>query len=113
MAVSQAQKLAVQKYRAKTYDTIGFDVPKGKRDEYKEKASKLGLSLAKFLFLSAESYGEEFTPAPRVESEKLTAEQRRLLDEFGKLPVDAQKYFMKAFKAINEQAKGGGENGDN
>ena len=37
-----------------------------------------------------------------------------LPDEFSRLPTDAQKHFLKAFKAINEsynvEKKGGGEN---
>ena len=113
MATSQSQKIAVQKYRAKTYDTIGFDVPKGKREEFKQKAASLGISLAKFLFLSAESYGakhagEVVTVKPE---NQLSAEERKLIDEFNQLPTDAQKHLLKFVKAVN-QTKGGGDNGN-
>ena len=103
MATSNAQKLAVQKYRAKTYDTIGFDVPKGKREEFKMRASKLGLSLAKFLFLAAEAYGGDFLPVNPAPIEKISAEERRLLDEFNKLPPDVQKSIAKMIRAINAE----------
>lgn len=112
MAVTAAHMRATKKYREKTYDTIGFDVPKGKREEFKGKAAKLGFSLAKFLFIAAESYnenhaGEAFTKPENPES--LSADEKRLVEEFNQLPTDAQKHFLKAFKAIN-QTKGGGEN---
>lgn len=106
IATSNAQKLAVRKYRDKTYDTIGFDVPKGKREEYKNKAINLGLSLAKFLFLAAESYkpnpDAKSIPLKKEKSESLSADDRQLIEEFHRLPIDAQKYFLKAFKAINQ-----------
>ena len=108
MATTKAQKLATQKYRAKTYDTIGFDVPKGKREEFKTIAAERGLSLARFLLLAAESYAglqsvESFKPASMTKqpTEKLTSQERTLLDEFNRLPVDVQKAFLKTFKAIN------------
>ena len=104
MATSQSQKLAVQKYRAKTYDTIGFDVPKGKREEFKTVAAGMGLSLAKFLLLAAESYGanhagEEFkttTPAP------MTTEERKLIEDFNALPDDVRKSISKLIRQINQ-----------
>lgn len=107
MSVSESQKIAVKKYREKTYDTIGFDVPKGKREEFKFKAAKLGFSLAKFLFIAAESYGtnhagEVMTPQPKLEP--LSAADKQLIDEFARLPVDVQKCFLKTFKAINQNA---------
>lgn len=104
MTVSKAQKLAVKKYREKTYDTIGFDVPKGKREEFKDKAAKLGLSLAKFLFVAAETYGEGIAADSFTKPEKpeLSADERRLLDEFNQLPSDTRKALVKLVKSINQ-----------
>ena len=62
-----------------------------------------------------ESYGEEITAEPFNNLPKpenqLSAADKRLLEEFNQLPPDAQKYFLKAFKAIND-TKGGGDNGN-
>lgn len=103
--VSQAQKLAVKKYRNKTYDTIGFDVPKGKRDEYKTKAKELGLSLAKLIQIGVEEFiknhGGKIIQKPEVE--KLTAEERRLLKAFAKLPKNAQTNLIKTLEALSPQ----------
>ena len=41
-------------------------------------------------------------PAPPP-TEKLTAEEKTLLDEFNKLPADVRKAFLKTFKAINAE----------
>lgn len=85
MSVSAAHMRATKKYREKTYDTIGFDVPKGKREEFKGKAAKLGFSLAKFLFVAAESYNEDHSAEPFTKPEKpepLSADERRLVEEF-------------------------------
>ena len=108
MAVSQAQKIAVQKYRAKTYDTIGFDVPKGKREEFKTIAAKMGLSLAKFLFLAAESYSTNHAGEviQKPEAEKLTTEERRLLSAFAKLPKNAQTNLIKTLEALSPKKEG-------
>ena len=102
MPVPLSKVLANKKYRAKAYDTIGFDVPKGKRDEYKATAASKGLSLAKFLFLAAEAYGakleggEVVIPATaKVAAEKISADERRLLDAAAKFPQDTRKLFLK------------------
>lgn len=42
MPVSEAQQKAVNKYLKNTFDDIKTRVPKGKREEYKEKARLLG-----------------------------------------------------------------------
>lgn len=113
MAVSQAQKLAKAKYQHEKRSIVAAEVSKEKGAEYRAKAAELGMSLSLLIQRGVESYGTVGgeVSVPRAD-EKLSAEQRRLLDEFGKLPADAQKHFMKAFSAINS-SKGGGDNGDN
>ncbi len=107
MATSKAQKLAVRKYRANNYETVSFEVRKGKRAEYKQVAESLNLSLAEFFKRAAESYGNGATcppiggNCPAQTQPTLSADQKKLVDEFSKLPVDAQKHFIKAFQAIN------------
>ena len=109
MPVSNAQKLSIQKYRQEKRDQLAVDVPKGKRDAYKAIAAELGLSLSMLIQRSVESYAglqsvESLKPAPMTKeptAEKLSAQERTLLDEFNRLPVDVQKAFLKTFKAIN------------
>ena len=120
MPVPRSKVLANKKYRTKTYDTIGFDVPKGKREEYKEKAASLGLSLAKFLTTAADAYGashagEVVIPATsKAGGEKVSAEERRLLDAAAKFPSDTRKLFLKLVEdlAAKLEEKGGDRNGN-
>ncbi|MBR0102381.1 MAG: hypothetical protein IJQ01_02645 [Selenomonadaceae bacterium] len=108
MAVSQAQKLAVRKYRRNNYETVSFEVRKGIREEYKQAAERLGLSLAEFFKQAAESYGAnhggEIIHKP--EAEKLTAEERRLLAAFAKLPKNAQTNLIKTLEALSPKKEG-------
>ena len=115
---SESQIAAVKRYRAKTYDTIGFDVPKGKRDEYKQKAELLGMSLAKFLTNAAEEFimrhaGEDWTANQLASAgvvmadgssgqagEVLSREEKRLLEEFRRMPADSQKHVRGLIRAI-------------
>ena len=118
MAVSRAQKMAKEKYRSEKRDQMTIEVPKGKRNAYKAIAAELGISLSMLIQNGVESLagrcmGEDFTAAIKPEAEKLTTEQKRLVEEFNQLPVDAQKYLIKFVRAINDQSKGGGNNGDN
>ena len=110
MATSKSQMLAVAKFRAEKCDRIAADVPKGKREVYNAAAKELNLSLAKLIQAGVEEYianhaGEVVTVKPE---NQLSAEERRLLDEFNQLPGDAQKHLLKFVKAVNK--KGGGEN---
>lgn len=107
--VSEARRLSIKNYRQEKRDQIAVDVPKGKREEYKQKAAKLGLSLSMLIQYGVESYGEEYisnhagevmTPQPKPEP--LSAADKQLVEEFARLPADAQKHFLKAFKAINQ-----------
>ena len=105
MAVSEAQKLAVEKYRREKRDQLAVDVPKGKRDAYKMIAAEKGLSLSQLIQNSVESFaglhvGE--LPATSPKPESISAADKRLVEEFNQLPVDAQKHLMKFLKSINE-----------
>ena len=88
MAVSEAQKLAVEKYRREKRDQLAVDVPKGKRDAYKMIAAEKGLSLSQLIQNSVESFAGLHVG--------------ELPEEFNQLPVDAQKHLMKFLKSINE-----------
>jgi len=109
MTVSRAQSLASQRYRKKTYEQIFFDVKKGIKAEYKAAAAELGLSLAALLTNAADEFiqrhtGEDFhvqtiTTQP---TEKISANQRRLLDAVEKLPADAQKSLLKFLESLNK-----------
>ena len=109
---SQAQRLAVAKFRAEKCDRIAADVPKGKREIYKTAANDMGLSLALLIQNGVEEFiknhaGEKVTL--EVKPESISAADRRLLDEFNQLPADVQKKTLALIRAINE-SKEGGEN---
>lgn len=122
MAVSKAQALAVLKYRAKAYDRLSTDVPKGKRDEYNAAAKSLSLSLSKLIQNGVEEYisnhagGEKIPPSwPPTPGNKLSPEDQRLLDSAGKLTPEARKQLVKFLEILTARAatldtKGGDEN---
>ena len=111
MTVSSAKRVSIAKYQQEKCDRVTADIPKGKREAYKMIAAEKGLSLSQLIQNSVESFAglvpEKFTT--ECPPEKFTPEQRRLVEEFNQLSVDAQKYLIKTLKAIN-QSKGGGDN---
>ena len=114
MAISKAQGLAVLKYRAKAYDRLSTDIPKGKRDAYNLAASELGLSLSKLIQNGVEEFiarhaDKEIERPAQPAAEKLSADDRQLVEEFAKLPVDVRKAITKIISAVNS-SKGGGKN---
>lgn len=107
MATSNAQKIATKKYREKTYDTIGFDVRKGKRDEYKQFAIRKGLSLAGMLTKAAEEYMQNHAgenPLAKPQPKSLSPANEKLIAEFSKLPPSTQKALMQFLRTLNQQA---------
>lgn len=54
MPASEAQKRATAKYRAKTYEQIAIELPKGTRDRWKAAAAEAGGSLAGFIKAAVE-----------------------------------------------------------
>lgn len=55
MSISKKQQACVTRYVSSHYDKVTLTCPKGKRDEYKELAAKLGLSVNQ-LFIKAVEY---------------------------------------------------------
>ena len=124
MAVSQAQKLAKAKYQQASRTLIAADVSKVKGDLYRQSAKELNLSLSMLIQNGIDEYlqnhfGEEFVPLPTTTPEnKLSADDRRLLDSAGKLTPEARKQLVKFLEILTARAatldtKGGDENGDN
>ena len=107
MAITESQKESIAKYRAEKRDRLSTDIPKGKRDAYNLAASELGLSLSKLIQCGVEEFiarhaGKEIE-RPQVVEEKFSAEEKRLVEEFAKLPVDVRKALIKLVGAINGQ----------
>lgn len=97
-------------YKKANYDQVSIRVKKGKRLEYQQAAADFGLGYAEMIRLAVETFIAERSlqdlpvkPASMTKqpTEKLTSQERTLLDEFNRLPVDVQKAFLKTFKAIN------------
>ena len=110
MPKTKAQTLAQKKY-LESRDRISIDVPKGTRDTYNQSAAELKLSLAKMIQYAVEEYirnraGENVPDKPQQKSLSLADE--KLLAEFSKLPVDAQKSLMQFLRTLNQ--KGGVQN---
>ena len=99
-------------YKKTHYDQVAFRVKKGKREEYKSAAQDFGVSLSELLKTAVETYIADRSlhdlpvkPAPifKPESQELSAEERRLLDEFNKLSPDVQKSIAKMIRVINAE----------
>ena len=118
MPRTEAQKRARKKYESKAYDQISFKVAKGKRDEYQQAANRLNLGQAALFRLAAEEFitryigGEnlsvvETKPLAIVDNKQdkqnLSAEQKRLVDNFNQLPVETQKAISKLVKTLVNQ----------
>lgn len=107
MTVSNTKRIGIKKYQQEKCDRITADIPKGKRDAYKMIAAEKGLSLSQLIQNSVESFaglhgGELPASVSTSTRESISAADKRLVDEFNQLPVEAQKHFLKAFRAINE-----------
>ncbi|MBR4384378.1 MAG: hypothetical protein IKP64_12580 [Selenomonadaceae bacterium] len=115
MAVSKAQQLAKDKYRTEKRDQINAEVPKGKRDEYKQAAARFGISLAQLIQNGVEEFiqnhaGEDFSEANQLTAagastvekpgETLSREEKKLLEEFRQMPVNSQKHVRGLIRAI-------------
>jgi len=104
MSRTDGEKISRQKYESKAYDQILIKVKKGKREEYRQSAELIGLGQMEMIRRAIEEFianhaGEKL-PAAKPE-EKLTADEKKLVEEFCRLPVDAQKYLLKFVRAIN------------
>ena len=112
--------MSTPEYKREKYDSISFFAPKGTRNTYKQAAEDFGLPLTTMIKSAVDTFIAERSlqnlpvkPAPlksRQAAESLSPEERRLVEEFRRLPVDVQEGFMRTFKAINESSKGGDDN---
>jgi len=101
MARTLSDKISRQKYNDTHYDQILLRVKKGKRDEYKQSAAQLGLGLMEMMRLATEEFirthaGEKFVMATTPESpqEKISDDDKRLLELFAKLPKNTRAKFV-------------------
>lgn len=100
-------------YKKMHYDQIAFRVKKGKREEYQQAANDFGLGLSEMIRLAVETYIADRSlhdlpvkPAPiKITPEpQITKEQRAMLEEISKLPVDTQKALLKFLRSLNGNA---------
>ena len=111
MILAKEQAAVVEKFRTKKFDRVTVNVPKGKRDAYKLGAEFLELSLSQLVQNAVEDYLENNwgeSPAkiekPVVEEKlKLSVAERRLLEDFAKLPKSVQKKFAGLIKDFAER----------
>ena len=115
-----------KEYKKNNYDSILFRVKKGKKAEYQQAASELGLGKMELMRVAVEEYiahrrdeksvgsrDADLSPvdtnnAPitcKQPEQNLSTEQKQLIEEFNKLPVETQKAFLKLFTLINQNSK--------
>ena len=102
--------MSTAEYKRENYDQIAFWLPKGMKAKYKQVAEDFGISLRELIQNSVDAFIADKSlqdlptrivkPAPQ---EKLSAEQRQLVDEFNKLPPDVQKSIAKMIRVINAE----------
>ena len=90
-----------QNYKKLSYDTLILRMKKGKKEEYRQTAEKLGLGQSE-MFIRAI---EEFIQNHSGESLNYeSAEEQRVFDEFTKLSPDVQKSVDKMLlQAVNDE----------
>ena len=95
-----------QEYKNLNYDRLAIWIKKGRREEYKNSAAGFGLSLSALIQNGVEEYirnhgGEAPTVITQQPEQKLSPEQRRLVEEFNKLPTDARRALVKFLQTLN------------
>ena len=110
MAVSTAQKLAKAKYQQEKRTLIATEVSKEKGEFYRTTATEFGISLSKLVQNGVEEFiqnhaGQNLSLVAQNSEPKLSAADKKLVDEFNQLPVDTQKALIKLIQSINQNAK--------
>lgn len=98
-----------QDYKNINYDRLAIWVKKGTRDEYKQSAAEMGISLAVLIQNGVEEYisnhaGEKPPFVLTTLKNKLSTEDKRLLDSAGKLTPDARKQLVKFLEILTARA---------
>lgn len=106
--------MSTAEYKREKYTQLAFYVPKSKGTEYKQVARDLGMQQSDMLRQAIEEFvqnhaGGDFLPvkpAPiKITPEpQITKEQRAMLEEISKLPVDTQKALLKFLRSLNGNA---------
>ena len=109
MSRTEGQKISRQKYESKAYDQILIKVRKGKREEYKDAAEKLGLGQMELFRTAVEEYikkhgGEVVVPAARQETETISVEERRLIQAFGNCPDNMKPTLRKLIEQLAQSS---------
>ena len=110
-----------KEYKKNNYDSILFRVKKGKKAEYQQAASELGLGKMELMRVAVEEYiahrrdeksvgsrDADLSPvdtnnAPitcKQPEQNLSTEQKQIIEEFNKLPVETQKAFLKLLEPV-------------
>lgn len=91
------KRLANHKYRRENRDRLTIDVPKGKREVYKQLATEMKISVTQLI-----QYGVELLTQSRKKNQgdKLSAEQRQLIEMVSKLNPKACKYLIKFLETL-------------
>lgn len=108
MSRTEGQKISRQKYESKAYDQILIKVRKGKREEYKDAAKRLGLGQMELFRAAVEEYirnhaGDIAVPAAR-QVETISAEERRLIKSFASLPDNVKPTIKKLVEQLAQSS---------
>ena len=106
MSVSIAQKLAKAKYQQEKRTLIATEVSKEKGEFYRTTATEFGISLSKLVQNGVEEFiqnhaGQNLSLVAQNSEPKLSAADKKLVEEFNQLPVDTQKVIAKLIATIN------------
>ena len=99
-----------REYKKLNYDNILVRVKKGKKEEYQQSADSLGLGQAEMIRQAIEEFiqnhaGENLSLATQNQEQKLSAADKKLIEEFNQLPAETQKALIKLIQSINQNAK--------
>ena len=98
-----------QAYKNLYYDRLAIWVKKGVRDEYKQAAAELGISLAGLVQNGVEEFierhgGEVIARPSSSKEERLSSADKRLVEEFNQLPDEVKSTVRKLIQQINQNS---------
>ena len=102
MPISEARRQSQKKYKQEKCDRVTVDVPKGKREIYKQLADEMGISMSKLIQYGVDEFAQKYTNKAIFHSQgdKLNAEQRQLIDTVDKLTPKARKQLIKFLESL-------------
>lgn len=104
MPESEARRQQKKRYVQEKCDHLTINVPKGERETYKQIADEQGISVAKLVQYSIAEFAQRHTGKGIFypQGDRLTFEQRQLIDTVSKLTPETRKHLIKFLERLTD-----------